>query len=83
MPMSIEEYVREMAALDAEDAKKLEYRYSAAFPNDPLPLMYWWRDFGPQLDALMEDAIKRGRALTVEDLCKAQNTEPPPPGAVV
>ena len=37
---------------------------------------------GPGLDVLMEAAIKRGRALTDEELLKAQGVEPPPPRAL-
>ena len=36
-----------------------------------------------QLDALMEAAIRRGKPLTADYLCKAQGMEPPEPGALV
>jgi hypothetical protein len=79
----IEEYTRLLAPLEAEAAKHIESRYRAAFPSDPLPMLYWHRGYGPQLERLMEEAILRGGALTVDDLLKAQDTDPPPPEALV
>jgi hypothetical protein len=63
--------------------RTLWHRYAAAFPNDPLPMMYWHRGYGPELDRLMERAIAAGRPLTPEALCEAQGIGMPPPGAVV
>jgi hypothetical protein len=60
----------------------LPVRYAKAFPNDPLPKVYW-QSSEEQLDRLMEAAIKVGRPLTAADLCKAQGLEMPPPGAIV
>jgi hypothetical protein len=57
------------------------HRYRRAFPNDLVPLMYWQQGTLEQLDVLMEAAIRRGKPLTADDLCKAQGMEPPAPGA--
>lgn len=73
-------------AIEAELAElenTLEHRYRLAFPNDPLPMMYWHRGYGPELDRLMEQAIVAGSPLTPEDLCKAQGHGMPPPDATV
>jgi len=58
-------------------------RYGEACPDDPMPMAYWHEGPGPKLERLMEQALKDGRPLTPEDLCKAQGMTMPPPGAFV
>jgi hypothetical protein len=66
-----------------EYIESLTTRYNAAFPREPVPMIHWHRGDGPELFGLMEAAIKRGRALTPEDLLEAQGMAPAPPWAVV
>jgi hypothetical protein len=54
----------------------VEYRYTAAFPKDPLPMMHWHRGYAGELARLMEAAIKDGRPLSADDLLKAQGMDP-------
>jgi hypothetical protein len=66
----------------AERADTIEFRYRKAFPNAPLPQMYWQRGLdGPQLESLMERAIAAGRPLTPKALREAQGHGMPPPDA--
>jgi hypothetical protein len=72
MPMNEQDY-----------AYGLEKRYRAAFPSDPLPMVYWHREYGRELFALMEAAIAAGVALMPEALMQAQGRHMPPPDADV
>jgi hypothetical protein len=56
-------------------------RYRDRFPDDPVPLQAW-NGSEAGLERLMAAAIRRGRALTLADLAKAQGLEEPPRGAV-
>jgi len=61
-----------------DDAPTVSYRYFEKFGTLP-PLMYW-SGGGPKhadLDELMDTAIKRGKALTAQDLLKAQGMTGP------
>ena len=68
------------AAIAMTDEKGMSpsERYARTFASDP-PLVVW-DGSGAQLDALMLDAIRRGRALTENDLLKAQGRKPIRPG---
>ena len=58
-------------------------RYARAFPAEPMPpLVHWHYGTWAQMEALLEQAIKRGTPLTAEDLLAAQGLRPAPPGAV-
>lgn len=65
-----------------EFENSVEYRYSVAFPDNPVPMKHWYGDV-PELRRLMEKAIKAGKPLTPEALLAAQNMGPSPPDAVV
>jgi hypothetical protein len=70
---------REIARALAGLKNRIERRYGRAFPNDPPPQMYWQQGPEAQLERLMEQALKDGRALTAEDLLRAQGMKPSPP----
>jgi hypothetical protein len=71
----------EQAAEDERHNNMTNVRYRKAFGEMP-PVVYWCRNMD-ELEVLMEAAIQRGRALTVEDLCRAQGINVPPPDAIV
>ena len=75
---SLKEIKRELARFD----DTVQTRYEAAFPNEPLPHMYWHGELA-DLERLMEQAIEDGLPLTAEDLMRAQGLKMPPPEACV
>jgi hypothetical protein len=75
--MTMEEYAREMAAFE----NTAPHRYAKAFPDNPIPLTYWYEPLG-ELWVLMDEAVARGVPLTAEDLMAAQGLEMPR-GAIV
>jgi hypothetical protein len=79
MPMSRERYEREMAVFGPSP---VERRYAAQFSGDAtLPLMFW-SGTPAELEALLEQAMARGRPVTIEDMLEFQGIEPPPADAV-
>ena len=61
---------------DDANGKSLNECYYARFGE--MPTTAKWDDDLNELDALMEKAIKDGKALTVEDLYRAQGIIAPP-----
>jgi hypothetical protein len=75
---SLKEIKRELARFD----DTVQARYEAAFPNEPLPHMYWHGELA-DLERLMEQAMEDGLPLTAEDLMRAQGSKMPPPETCV
>jgi hypothetical protein len=63
-----------------KDQLSLGERYTAKFGAMPSTML--WESDPAALDALMEDAIKSGHALTDADLYRAQGINPPLPGGI-
>jgi hypothetical protein len=70
---------REIARALAGFKNRIERRYGRAFPNDPLPQMYWQQGSEAQLERMMEQAIKDGRPLTAEHLLQPSPPDYPSP----
>jgi hypothetical protein len=48
-----------------------------------MPPEFLWCGSPTEMDRMMEQAIKDGRATTADDLYKAQGMRPSPPGALI
>jgi hypothetical protein len=75
--LTLEEFNRHEAALQ----NPVERRYGRRFPDSDLLPMMFWRGTRAELEALLEEAMLRGRPVTIEVMLEAQGIKPPPPDA--